>query len=456
VALFDVPRDGVELAFLRLEDEVLLVLASDRDVRRDLDDVQVVDLDELLLLRLRRAGHAGELVVEAEVVLQRDGGERLVLLLDADALLRLDRLMQALAPAAAFHHAPRELIDDLHLVVLDHVVDVAVVERLCFQRLVEVVHELRVLRCVEVLDPQRAFDLRDALFRDGDGLVLLVVLVVGAGRFGGALLVSGVRAVADQLRRDACEVVVDLRSLLGLARDDERCARLVDQDRVDLVHDRVRVPTLHEALEGDAHVVAQIVEAELRVRAVGDIGLVGGLAWSEGHHVLDVGGAHAEHGEDGLGPGLVALCEVVVRRHEMHAVAGERVQVHRLRRDEGLSLAGLHLGDVALVEDDAAHQLHVEEPDVHRALEGLAHSCERLEEELVEVLAIRDALFELRRLGGDLLVAQLLEFGLERRDVRRLLLEALATPAFADAEDFFERTELLGHASRVAIRGLRP
>ena len=152
VALLDVARDGGELAFLRLEDEILLVVARDVDVRRDLDDVEVVDLDELLLLRLRGTGHAGELVVEAEVVLQRDRGERLVLLLDAHALLRLDRLVQALAPAAALHDAAGELVDDLHLVVLDHVLDVAVVERLRLQRLDEMVDELRVLRRVEVVD----------------------------------------------------------------------------------------------------------------------------------------------------------------------------------------------------------------------------------------------------------------------------------------------------------------
>src|SRR3712207_7584305 len=46
------------------------------DVRRDLDDVEVVDLDELLLLRLRGPGHPGELLVEAEVVLERDRRER--------------------------------------------------------------------------------------------------------------------------------------------------------------------------------------------------------------------------------------------------------------------------------------------------------------------------------------------------------------------------------------------
>ena len=106
---------------------------------------EVVDLDELLLLGLRGAGHPGELLVEAEVVLQRDRRERDVLLLDAHALLRLDRLVQALRPAPAFHDPAGELVDDLHLAVLDDVVDVALEERLRLQRLVQVVDELR--RC---------------------------------------------------------------------------------------------------------------------------------------------------------------------------------------------------------------------------------------------------------------------------------------------------------------------
>src|SRR5581483_9654086 len=239
VSLLDVARDGGELAFLRLEDEILLVEARDRDVRRDLDDVQVVDLDELLLLGLRRAGHAAELLVEAEVVLQGDRRERLVLLLDAHALLRLHRLVQALAPAAPFHDATGELVDDLDLAVLDHVLDVAVVERLRLQRLHEVIDELRVLRRVEVLDAKRTLDLRDTLLGHGHRLVLLVELVVGACRLGGALRVARPRLVRDELRGDAREVVVDLRGGLRLAGDDQRRARLVDEDRVDLVHDRV-------------------------------------------------------------------------------------------------------------------------------------------------------------------------------------------------------------------------
>ena len=70
----------------------------------------------------------------------------------AHALLRLDRLVQALRPAPPLHDPAGELVDDLHLAVLDDVVDVALVERLRLQRLVQVVDELDVARVVEVVD----------------------------------------------------------------------------------------------------------------------------------------------------------------------------------------------------------------------------------------------------------------------------------------------------------------
>ena len=66
------------------------------------------------------------------------------------------------------------------------------------------------------------------------------------------------------------------------ARDDERRPRLVDEDRVHLVDDRVRVLALHPLLEREHHVVAQVVEAELVVGAVGDVGVVGGAALGRG------------------------------------------------------------------------------------------------------------------------------------------------------------------------------
>ena len=123
---------------------------------------------------------------------------------------------------------------------------------------------------------------------------------------------------------------------------------------------------------------------------------------------------HPERLEDGPVPLRVALGEVVVDRDEVRAVAGEPVEVEREARDERLALAGLHLGDVALVEDDPAHQLHVEHALVGRALARLADGRERLEDELVEALAVLEPLPELGRLALELGVGELLELGLER------------------------------------------
>ena len=126
--LLDLLRGVAELLFLGAVDDVRILLADHRPVGRDRRDVEVVDLLELGRFGLGRTGHAGQLLVHAEVVLEGDGGERLVLALDLDAFLGFDGLVQAVAPAAARHQAAGELVDDDDLAVLDDVVVVALVE----------------------------------------------------------------------------------------------------------------------------------------------------------------------------------------------------------------------------------------------------------------------------------------------------------------------------------------
>ena len=118
-------------------------------VRRDDDRLEAVDLLELVRFGVRRAGHAGELPVHAEVVLERDRRERLVLVLDLDAFLRFDRLVQAVGPAPARHQAAGELVDDDDLAVLHDVVLVAVEQRVRAQRRVQVMHEVDVRGVVQ-------------------------------------------------------------------------------------------------------------------------------------------------------------------------------------------------------------------------------------------------------------------------------------------------------------------
>ena len=272
--------------------------------------------------------------------------------------------------------------------------------------------------------------------------MLLVVLVVGVRI---AALQQRVVGNAIQPARDAREVVVDLRRGLGLAGDDQRRSRLVDEDRVDLVDDGVGVASLDEAVEADRHVVAQVVEAELGVRAVRDVSVVRDLALGERHHVLDRADGHAEAFEDAAVPLGVALCEVVVDGDEVDALALEPVQIERQARHEGLALTSLHLGDVAFVEDDPAHQLDVEHALAGLADPGLADGREGLEEELLQGLAVFEPLAELRGLAAQLVVRELAEFRLDRGDVGGLLGEPLHAAALADAQDLLEGTELGGH-----------
>ena len=82
-----------------------------------------------------------------------------------------------------------------------------------------------------------------------------------------------------------------------------------------------------------------------------------------------------------------------------------------------------------------------------RALERLAHGREGLEEEVLERLTVGHTLLELGGLPAELLVGELLEVGLERRDVVGLAGKPLQAAPFAHAQDFFERSVVAGHRS---------
>ena len=147
-------------------------------------------------------------------------------------------------------------------------------------------------------------------------------------------------------------------------------------------------------LELELHVVAEVVEAELVVGAVGDVGAVGFAALLVGEVVDDDADGEAEEAVDLAHPFGVAFGEVVVDGDDVDAVAGEGVEVAGKRGDEGLAFAGLHLGDLAGVEDDAADHLDVEVAHLDGALAGFADDGEGFGEDGVE-----GGLF-----GGDALV----------------------------------------------------
>ena len=136
----------------------------------------------------------------------------------------------------------------------------------------------------------------------------------------------------------------------------------------------------------------------------------------------------------------------------MHVVPGNGVQIAGQSGHERLALAGLHLGDLPLVEGHAADELHVEVAKPDGAHGSLAHGGEGLGQQVVQALAGSVALAELLRLGGQLLIGKRLELRLQRVDLIDFGLVALQLLALAHREQFGEKSHRLRLLSVVGER----
>ncbi len=321
------------------------------------------------------------------------------------------------------------------------------------ERRLHVAGQPEILGRVDVLDAEKLLDLGDALFRE---------------QHRAGLEVDGVVHVFLQPRRDAGEGVVDVSAFLRRPADDEGRSRLVDEDVVDLVDDGVVQLPLDAAVQRSRHVVAQVVEAELVIRAVGHVGGVC-LPSRARHQVLHVQRvadlllAHQERSvvlEDAHGeaeprqrppvPLGVALGEIVVDGDQMGAAPLERVQVQRDGRDQRLALAGLQFGDLARLKDRRAHELHVVRALAHRAADGLTRDGERLGQDVIERLAVLQAPAKFVCLRPQRLVRERLNFGFEVIDRGDDGLELLELLLVAVAEETCQ--ELQHRMSRPAVR----
>ena len=148
----------------------------------------------------------------------------------------------------------------------------------------------------------------------------------------------------------------------------------------------------------------------------------------------DHAGGHAEEAVDLPHPFGVAAGEVVVDGDDVDALAGQRVEIDRKRCHQRLAFAGLHLGDVALVQHHAADQLDVEMPLAEGALGRLAHGGEGRNQDVVERLAVGDLLAEFGGAGLQRLIRQRGEFGLQRVDGVDAGLISLHPPVIGGAE----------------------
>ena len=259
----------------------------------------------------------------------------------------------------------------------------------------------------EVFQPEGLFGLGDAARGERGGAGLFVDDVVGVEIL--ALFLLLVDGGVDHALETAHEVVrlaVEIGALVALAGDDQRGPGLVDEDGVHLVDDREDVPALDHVALVERHVVAQVVEAHLVVRAVCNVAVVGRAALLARQAVDDQTDRQAHEAVHLAHPLAVAAGKIVVDGNDVHALAREGVEVGGQHGDERFALTGLHFGDAALMEHDAADELDVEGLHAQHAPGGLAGRGEGLGQDVVGRLALLKALAELARFGLQFLVAE--------------------------------------------------
>ena len=410
MAFLDLFDDCGELFFLGSVHDIRIIQPDHVAIGRYHIDVEIIDLGKLRRFRIRRAGHAAELLVHPEIVLECDRGQRLILVGDLHAFFGFDSLVQAVAPAASRHESPGEFIHDDDFALFHDIVDVPFVEGMGLERLDDVVDEIHMVGVVEVVNAEQFLDPDVAVFGQRRGL-----------RF----FLDGVVVLRFQLRDDRVDAVVEIGRFIRRTGDNQRRAGLINEDTVDFVHDGEVQLALHALGQiGGDQIVAEVIEPILVVGAIGDVGaigfrpcagaerlepLVGGvIGWIEEKGSVMLNDPHRESQRmvKHAHPLCIALGEVVVDSDEIHAFPFERIQIDRQRGHQGFPFASLHFSDAASMENNPADQLHIEMAHVQLAAGHFAADREGLRQDVVQRLAGPKTLLELLGLVREDLIGE--------------------------------------------------
>src|SRR4051812_37892620 len=110
---------------------------------------------------------------------------------------------------------------------------------------------------------------------------------------------------------------------------------------------------LDEIFQAEFHVVAQVVESELVVRAVCDIRHVRRAPLLIVEIMNDDAYRKTQELVKPAHPLGVAACQVVVDGNDVNTFTGECVEIDRERCDKSLTFTGPHLSDLAPMQHNA-------------------------------------------------------------------------------------------------------
>ena len=117
---------------------IFVINAAHRFIGGNNHHIQFVNIPEFLGFGFSRTRHASQFIVQAEIILQGDGGQRLGFPFNFYIFLGFKRLMQSVAVPPAIHNAPGKFINDKHLPVGYHIIHILFKQRIRFKQLIDV------------------------------------------------------------------------------------------------------------------------------------------------------------------------------------------------------------------------------------------------------------------------------------------------------------------------------
>ena len=252
-----------------------------------------------------------------------------------------------------------------------------------------------------------------------------------------ALFLSALGADVSAWFERADELVcfdIRLAAELTSAAYDKRSARLVYKYTVHLVYDSERERTLNAVFCVSDHIVAQIVETELAVGRIHNVAVVSVALFVSLHAAHIAAYRESEETENFAHPVAVVFSEIFVDGNDVHAFAGESVEVSGQRSDKRLAFARLHLCDPALMQNYTADDLDVKVFHAEHAPARLSYRSESLGKKVVELFSRSVPVFILLSACGEFFVAHCLKFRLERHYLVCCFLEFFEFPRVSRRE----------------------
>jgi hypothetical protein len=191
--------------------------------------------------------------------------------------------------------------------------------------------------------------------------------------------------------------------------------------------------------QGEFHVVPEIVESEFVIGAVSDIRPISPAALVVVQAVDNSVHRESQKAVNAAHPLGIPAGQVVVDRDDVHALASQGVEVGGHGGHQGFSFTGLHFGDFALVQHEAADELDVEGTHPQHPDRSFPGRGKGFGEQVLNGFIPVQPLFEFRSFGLQRRVGQFPVIGLQGRDPVHQRRQPFQFPVVFAAKYFFKK-----------------